>query len=89
MNDPNVQKVIIADSRSSSSIGIASFIIGLLSIFFLSIIFVPISLILGVIGVIKGQLLWSILGIIMAIIGFLTSPMLLGLLGIVSLSTLL
>ena len=76
------QNVVIHDQRNGNAVGIASFIIGLLSVFFLSPVFVPIAMVLGVIGLIKGQALWSILGLIMSLIGFFTSPILLGILGL-------
>nr|VFK12801.1 MAG: hypothetical protein BECKLPF1236B_GA0070989_104018 [Candidatus Kentron sp. LPFa] len=77
--------VIIVDKRGNAA-GIASFIFGLLSIFFLAPLFVPLALLLGVIGVIKKQLIWSVLGIVCGIIGFVTSPILLGLFGLAAIS---
>ncbi|TSA38020.1 MAG: hypothetical protein D4R63_11935 [Methylococcaceae bacterium] len=73
-------------NNTSNSLGIASFIFGLISIFFLSPVFVPIALILGVIAVIKKQLVWRILGLVCALIGFMASPILLGIFGLVSLA---
>lgn len=68
---------VILQNNTSNSLGIASFIFGLISIFFLSPVFVPIALILGVIAAIKKQLVWGILGLVCALIGFMTSPILL------------
>lgn len=81
-SDNQQQTLVVLDQRKGNGVGIACFVFGLLSIFFLSPIFVPIALVLGVIGLIKGQALWSILGLIMSLIGFFTSPILLGILGL-------
>jgi len=86
-DQPNqtINVVVNGGSSSSSAIGITSFVMGIISVFFLSIVFVPLALIFGVIGITKGQTLWSLLGIVFGIIGFFTSPILLGLLGLASL----
>jgi accessory gene regulator protein AgrB len=73
---------IIIQNAPNNSLGIASFIFGLISIFILSPIFVPLAVIVGTIAVIKKQYSWGILGLVCAVIGFLTSPILLGLLGL-------
>jgi hypothetical protein len=75
---------VIVQNNATNALGIASFVLGLLSIFFLAPIFVPIALVLGIIAIIKKQLVWGIIGVICAIIGALTSPILLGMLGITS-----
>ena len=62
----------------SNALGITSFIFGLISIFFLAPVFVPLALLLVIIAIIKKQLAWGIIGIICGIIGFVTSPILLG-----------
>ena len=77
---------VILQNDTNNSLGIASFIFGLISIFFLSPIFVPLALIFGVIAVIKKQLPWGYVGLICALIGFMTSPILLGIFGLVSLA---
>lgn len=76
--------VIIQNNTNSNAIGIASFVFGVISIFMLSIIFVPLAVILGIVAIIKKQLLWGGLGLVCATIGFITSPILLGLLGLAS-----
>jgi len=78
---------VIVQNNTSNALGIASFIFGLISIFILSPIFVPLAVILGIIAVIKKQLVWGILGLVCAVIGFMTSPILLGLLGLASLGS--
>ena len=62
----------------SNALGIASFVFGLISIFFLAPVFVPLSLLLVIIAIIKKQLAWGIIWIVCGIIGFVTSPILLG-----------
>lgn len=78
---------IIVQNNMSNALGIASFIFGLISIFFLAPVFVPLALLLGIIAILKKQLAWGIIGIICSIIGFATSPILLGIFGLVSLGT--
>lgn len=76
---------VILQNNTSNALGIAAFIFGLISIFVLSPIFVPLSVILGTIAVIKKQLAWGVAGLVCAAIGFMTSPILLGLFGLASL----
>jgi hypothetical protein len=59
-------------------LGIASFILGLISIFILAPILVPISVCLGIGALFNRQIGWGILGIFLACIGFITSPILMG-----------
>ncbi len=83
MSDQDQETIVIVQNKSNA-LGIASFIFGLISIFILSVLFVPLALIFGILGIIKKQLAWSIAGIILALIGFVTSPMLLGMFGLAS-----
>lgn len=73
-NDNNVKTVVI--QQQSQALGICSFIFGLISIFLLSVIFVPLGLICGRLGIYRKQYLWSSLGLVCTTIGFFTSPML-------------
>lgn len=82
----HVMKIVVQNNMSNT-LGIASFIFGLISIFFLAPVFVPLALLFGIIAIIKKQLAWGIIGIICSIIGFVTSPILLGIFGLVSLGT--
>lgn len=77
----NQEKVIVVQNQSNA-LGIASFVFGLISIFVLSVLFVPLALLFGILGIVKKQLVWSIVGIILALVGFATSPMLLGMFGL-------
>ncbi|CAA6603755.1 conserved hypothetical protein [Rhodospirillaceae bacterium LM-1] len=72
---------VIIQNGPSNALGIASFIFGLISIFFLSMLFSPLSLLLGTIAVIKRQFVWGGIGIVCAFIGLMTSPIFLGILG--------
>lgn len=78
---------IILQNNTSNALGIASFVFGVISIFILAPLFVPLAILLGIIAVIKKQLVWGILGIFCALIGFATSPILLGILGFASLGS--
>ena len=68
--------------RPQNGFGIAAFVFGVISIFALAIVTVPLALILGLIGLRHQDKLWAILGLACAVIGFLTSPVLLGLVGL-------
>lgn len=58
-----------------------SLVFGVVSIFFLSPIFVPLAVIFGVAALFKKQILLGVLGLFCAFIGFYTSPILLSLFG--------
>lgn len=77
---------VIVQNNTSNALGIASFVFGIISIFVLAPLFVPLAVLLGIIAVVKKQLVWGILGLFCALIGFVTSPVLLGGLGLVSIS---
>ena len=74
-------KTIIIQNNSSNALGIASFVFGVISIFFMAPLFVPLAIIFAILAIIKKQVAWGVTAIICSIIGFLTSPILLGLLG--------
>jgi len=80
---------VIIKHDASNALGIASFIFGLISIFILSPIFVPLAIILGIIAVIKKQLAWGITGLVCAGIGFITSPILLGMFAVLNIAALM
>jgi hypothetical protein len=73
----SIKNTVHPQNNTSNDFGIASFIFGLISIFALSPIFVPMGFILGIIAVMKNQNLWGVLGIICSLIGLMTSPFLL------------
>jgi len=82
MSNQQQDNQVLIVNNANNAMGIASFIFGLLSIFFLSPIFVPLSILTGVIGIMRAQTTWSVLGLICAMIGFITSPILLTLFGL-------
>ncbi|MDQ3584026.1 MAG: hypothetical protein M3495_21615 [Pseudomonadota bacterium] len=83
----NQTTTIIVKRDTGNALGIASFIFGVLSIFILAPIFVPLALLIGVIAVIRKQLVWGILGLVCGLIGFMTSPILLALFGLATLGS--
>lgn len=83
---PSVTNVIVQHNPSNAA-GIASFVFGVISIFILAPIFVPLAIILGIVAVIKKQLLWGIMGLVCALIGIATSPIFLGLMGLASVAS--
>ncbi|MDD2469039.1 MAG: hypothetical protein PHI97_34140 [Desulfobulbus sp.] len=56
-----------------------SLVFGVVGIFFLSPIFVPLAVIFGVAALFKKQIILGVLGLFCAFIGFTTSPILLSL----------
>lgn len=88
-NNNSTQSVttVIIKRDTGNALGIAAFVFGVLSIFFLAPVFVPPALLLGIIAVIKKQLVWGTLGLVCALIGFLTSPILLAIFGLATLGS--
>ena len=74
------------NNKPSKPEGLASFILGIISIFYMSPVFVPLAVITGIVALFKKQFLWGILGIFCAFIGFITSPILLATLGLTALA---
>ena len=86
-NAPTTTRIVI-ERPDTAALGIVSFIIGLIGIFFISFILSPIALIFGIASVAKDKsIIWGILGIIFAMIGAITSPILMGLIGLASWSS--
>jgi len=88
MSDSNDNNVNVTIQRpDTSTLGIVSFVIGLIGILFLSFILSPLALIFGVFSLMKDHSkIWGILGIIFAIIGAITSPVIMGLIGVATFS---
>jgi hypothetical protein len=74
------------NNKPSKPEGLTSFILGIISIFYMSPIFVPLAILTGIVALFKRQFLWGILGLICAFIGFITSPILLAALGLTALA---
>ena len=76
MTEENTKIIIV--QGPTPTLGIVSFIFGLISIFVFSIILVPLALIFAILSFIKDdQSIWAVVGIICAVIGTVTSPLLL------------
>jgi hypothetical protein len=73
---------VIIKNYTSNAAGIASFVCGFISIFFLAPIFVPLAILLAVIAIATRQFVWGIVGLVCAFVGFITSPILMGIFGI-------
>lgn len=75
----NVNVVV---QSAGMALGVASTVCGIISIFFMAIIFGTLGLLFGAVGVAKKQYIFSIVGIIASLVGLATSPILWGILGI-------
>ncbi len=75
-----------APPAKSSVVGWIAVICGILGLFTLSIVFVPLGLLFSFIAIFSGQILWGLFGIVLALLGFLTSPTLLGIVGLAALA---
>lgn len=84
-NNKEETKTIIIQNNTSNALGIASFVFGLISIFALAPVFVPLAIIFAILAIIKKQIAWGVTGIICSLIGFATSPILIGMFGAVTL----
>jgi len=69
-------ETLIIENNTSNAAGIASFIFGLISIFFMAPIFVPLAILFGIVAIASKQIAWGIIGLVCAFFGFLTSPIL-------------
>lgn len=63
-------------------IGGAAVVFGILGIFSMGYIFVPLALICSLIALFLGQMSWAFIGLLLTVAGLLTSPVLLAALGI-------
>ncbi|MEZ5778349.1 MAG: hypothetical protein R3E44_08310 [Paracoccaceae bacterium] len=72
----------IVVQNQSATLGIGATVCGVISIFFLAVIFGTLGLILGVLGLIKKQYVFSVIGILASIFGLMTSPILYALIGL-------
>jgi hypothetical protein len=76
---------VIVIKEPSKLFGFLSLIFGLLSVFILSVLFVPLGVLFSFLGFLKRDLANSALsgiGLVFSVIGLLTSPMLLSLIGL-------
>ena len=75
---------VIVQQAAGSGVGICALVFGVISIFFLSPLFVPLSVIMAVIAIMKKQIGWGIGALVCAAIGLFTSPILMTALGFAS-----
>lgn len=64
------------------ALGVGSTVYGVISIFFLAIIFGTLGLVFGAIGIAKKQYIFSIIGILVSLFGLATSPIVWGIFGL-------
>lgn len=90
MNIKKLEKKLSSDAQvvfikeQSKVFGILGLVFGLLSIFLLAVLFVPLGLIFCLFGLLKrdsANIALSVLGLLLCLIGFLTSPFLMSLIG--------
>jgi hypothetical protein len=74
------------ESSGGGASGPICFIFGLISVFFLSPLFVPLALLAGFFALFNGQWGWLFFGMLLAIVGTLSSPTLLGFLTVMGIS---
>ncbi len=72
--------------KNDSAVGIVAFICGVISIFFMAPVFVPLTIVLGTVALIKRQFVFGTVGLFCALIGFITSPILLTIVGIMGIA---
>lgn len=80
----DAQGVIIIKEKSKTC-GILGLVFGLLSVFIMAILFVPLGIIFSVLGILKRDtinLILGVSGLILSLIGVMTSPLLMGLIGL-------
>lgn len=77
--------IVVKDRRAGSGAGIAAIVFGILGIFFIGILFVPLSLIFSIIALFKRQIGLGILGLICCIVAALSSPSLWAIFGLAAL----
>ena len=86
--DPDLPESLRPDSLGPDGpggipiIGAAAVAFGLLGIFTIGYIFVPLGIVCSVISLFLGQIPWAFIGFLLAVAGLLTSPVLLAALGI-------
>ena len=75
-NLPNEKtgNTVVVINQASSAVGICALVMAILSIFFLAIPFVPLSLILSIIAIVKKQYAWGICALVTALISAALSP---------------
>ena len=76
---------VVFIKTKSKTFGILGLVFGLISVFIMSVLFVPLIILFSVLGLLKRDLTTIILGgsgLVLSLIGLMTSPMLMGLIGL-------
>ena len=76
---------VIVNQGGAAAAGICALVFGIIGIFFLAVVFVPLSLICAIIAIIKKQYILGVCSIVVDIIAFMLSPTLLAIFGLMSL----
>lgn len=78
MNESNLPplrtQLVVVEKRIGSAAGILSVIFGILGIYTLGFLFVPLAFIAALVALFKGQIGLGLLGMVLTIIAALTSP---------------
>jgi hypothetical protein len=74
LTNSNKETIVVVQQPPSAAIGICALIFAIISIFFLALFFVPLSLILSIVAIVKKQYVWAVCAIIVAIISAFMSP---------------
>ncbi len=69
-------------NRPSPVAGYFAIVFGLLGIFSIGYVFVPLAFIASLVALFSGQIIWGIFGLMLGLAGLLTSPFLLAFLGL-------
>ena len=67
-------QVVIVEKRVGSAAGFASILFGILGIFTLGLLFVPLAFLFAIIALFKRQIALGLVGLILAVIAAITSP---------------
>ena len=67
-------QIVVVEKRIGSTAGILSVIFGLLGIYTLGFLFVPLAFIAALVALFKGQIVLGLLGMLLTIVAALTSP---------------
>lgn len=76
---------VVFIKTKSKTFGILGLVFGLISVFILSVLFVPLSIVFSVLGLLKRDptnIILGASGLVLSLIGLMTSPMLMGLVGL-------
>ena len=73
-NNAGQPTIVVVDKQSGNTAGILSIGFGIIGIFVLGLIFVPLSMLTAIVALLKGQFFLGGIGLFLALIGVMTSP---------------